>query len=419
LGGLVGWALAEPLNAGAVASASAPVYAHVFAYFLVLSAAIGAGLGALPGVLNRSRRQATRGALMGLLVGGLGGGLGGVPAQFAFQSLGAGLLARAVGWGIVGAAIGLCPAAATRDRRRAWRGLVGGLLGGSLGGLLFNLVAALVPQSPTDTGTASRLIADLVVGLCVGLAVAAVEAALKEAWLTAISGRREGAQFILSKGTTVIGRDDRDDVILWGDPDLACGHVRIERRDGRYTVESRAGEAPALLNGQPVLARAPLRDGDDVVVGSTHLRFQAHGAAPTVRAAASVRQTTGPRAGTPAPGWNSPDGPTAVRLVEVQGAPGVLPRTFVVPCQPVVSVGRGPNNAIRIDDDTVSTHHAELRWDEGHWVVQDLGSTNGTFVSDGGVREAERRVERQALALGSLVRFGGATLRLELAERPT
>ena len=95
------------------------VYAGVAGYFLMLSAAIGAILGGLPGVLNRSLRQAVRGAVLAGLVGGLGGALGALPAQYLYNALGDGVLARALGWAFVGAAIGLCPGIATRDRRRA------------------------------------------------------------------------------------------------------------------------------------------------------------------------------------------------------------------------------------------------------------------------------------------------------------
>src|SRR5207248_6489631 len=45
-----------------------------------------------------------------------------------------------------------------------------------------------------------------------------------------------------------------------------------------------------------------------------------------------------------------------------------------------VRIGRAPDNDIVIDDPTVSGAHAELRDEAGHWVVTDLGSTNGTYV---------------------------------------
>ena len=77
-----------------------------------------------------------------------------------------------------------------------------------------------------------------------------------------------------------------------------------------------------------------------------------------------------------------------------------------------VRIGRAPDNDIVIDDPTVSSAHAEL-WDEsGHWVVSDLGSTNGTYVNYSGA-DADRRVEVNALKDGSTVRFGEVSLRLE------
>jgi membrane protein YdbS with pleckstrin-like domain len=77
-----------------------------------------------------------------------------------------------------------------------------------------------------------------------------------------------------------------------------------------------------------------------------------------------------------------------------------------------IIIGRAPDNDIVIDDPTVSSTHAELREEGGHWVVSDLGSTNGTYVSYGGA-DAERRVEIRPLKDGSTVRFGDVSLRLE------
>lgn len=439
LGGLIGWALGEPLNGAQIATSATGVYANVFAYFLVISAAIGAVLGALPGVRNRSRRQAVRGALTGCVVGGIGGGLGGLPAQFVFHALGEGLLARAAGWGIVAAIIGLCPGAATRDRRRALRGIAGGALGGFVGGLLFNLVGSILPQSSTDTGTANRLIADLAVGLCVGLAVALVEVVMKKAWLTVVDGKRAGAQFILSKETTTIGRDDRDDVILWGDPWLANGHVHITRRDGRYLLDGHGVDAPTRLNGQPVFGTAALHDGDLIAVGGTQLAFHARGVPPAqdrvpvprrqVAAAAPHVVATGvaPQqalaAALPAAAVDAgAPARDAVGVLDTPGVPavpfylvGLTPPGYAqsLPRRSRVTIGRDESNDVVLDEPSASAHHAELRWEHGHWVVYDLGSTNGTFVSYRGESDAERRVTQNALRSGSTVRFGQTALRLE------
>ncbi len=43
--------------------------------------------------------------------------------------------------------------------------------------------------------------------------------------------------------------------------------------------------------------------------------------------------------------------------------------------------GRSPNSTIFLDDITVSRHHAAFTISQGTLIVQDLGSTNGTYVN--------------------------------------
>jgi pSer/pThr/pTyr-binding forkhead associated (FHA) protein len=450
VGGLAGWALAEPLAAANSPEPTYAVYVGVAGYFLMLSAAVGAILGSLPGVLNRSLRQAVRGAVRAGLVGGLGGALGALPAQYLYNALGDGVLARALGWAFVGAAIGLCPGIATRDRRRALRGLVGGWAGGFVGGLLFDLIGAVVMRAATDTGTLNRFVSDLVVGLCIGVMVALVEVAARTAWLVAVNGKRGGAQFILSKDTTSIGRDDRDDVILWGDPQMATRHARILRAPGGFVLERLSQEAPTLVNGRCWAGPTMLRDGDEIQLGSTQFRFHTRRlpaqqnapagelgrvtaapsavatAVPAGASAASVQTTrarvhslpestllssSAARSDRAAGDVPASNGGTRVgpdfRLVTDRGA--VLP----LPQRTVVTVGRAPGNDIVLAHDTVSARHAELRRHNTRWVVVDLASTNGTFVSASGLPHQERRVAQADLSPGATVRFGGVVCRLE------
>jgi hypothetical protein len=73
-----------------------------------------------------------------------------------------------------------------------------------------------------------------------------------------------------------------------------------------------------------------------------------------------------------------------------------------------ISIGRGGPNDVRLDgDDYASANHARVEpRRDGVWI-EDVGSTNGTFVN--GVRLSRAR----KLAAGDLVRVGDTDLRFE------
>ncbi len=45
-----------------------------------------------------------------------------------------------------------------------------------------------------------------------------------------------------------------------------------------------------------------------------------------------------------------------------------------------IEIGRDPDAAVTFDDPSVSRHHAAVIHDDGDYVIEDLGSSNGTFV---------------------------------------
>jgi diguanylate cyclase (GGDEF)-like protein len=56
-----------------------------------------------------------------------------------------------------------------------------------------------------------------------------------------------------------------------------------------------------------------------------------------------------------------------------------------------VECGRSMQTGIPLDDDAVSRRHARFAWTGNTFIVSDLGSTNGTYVNDVGVRERTLR----------------------------
>jgi FHA domain len=58
------------------------------------------------------------------------------------------------------------------------------------------------------------------------------------------------------------------------------------------------------------------------------------------------------------------------------GEAGVL-----IPLLETNLLGRAADNSIRIDHATVSSHHARIAYRSGRWILEDLGSRNGTRVN--------------------------------------
>jgi putative peptide zinc metalloprotease protein len=77
-----------------------------------------------------------------------------------------------------------------------------------------------------------------------------------------------------------------------------------------------------------------------------------------------------------------------------------------------VTIGRADDNAVRLDDPAVSRHHARIRAGAGGPVVEDVGSSHGTWL-DGRRLDGRRRPLRD----GSRIRLGDQELRVERRRR--
>ncbi len=71
-----------------------------------------------------------------------------------------------------------------------------------------------------------------------------------------------------------------------------------------------------------------------------------------------------------------------------------------------ILIGRGTDAAIRLDDDYVSTRHARIAASGDQWYVEDLGSTNGTYIG------SVRITQPTTITLGTQVRIGKTIVEL-------
>ncbi len=74
---------------------------------------------------------------------------------------------------------------------------------------------------------------------------------------------------------------------------------------------------------------------------------------------------------------------------------------------PVV-IGRTPDNDLQIDNLAVSTHHAQVFYEEKQLWVEDMDSLNGTFLND-------QRVQRAALKDGDRITIGKHQVAVEVS----
>src|SRR3982751_3175762 len=66
-----------------------------------------------------------------------------------------------------------------------------------------------------------------------------------------------------------------------------------------------------------------------------------------------------------------------------------------------ITIGRGADNTIVVNDPSISTHHAQLLLEGDTYRLKDLDSTNGTRVNGKPVTESVLRVDDR-------IRFGAA-----------
>ncbi len=93
--------------------------------------------------------------------------------------------------------------------------------------------------------------------------------------------------------------------------------------------------------------------------------------------------------------------PTHLLVVE-----GENPGTRAELADAPLLIGRGSDAAIKLDDDYVSTRHARVAASGDEWFVEDLGSTNGTYVGP------VRITQPTTIGVGVQVRVGKTILEL-------
>ncbi len=87
----------------------------------------------------------------------------------------------------------------------------------------------------------------------------------------------------------------------------------------------------------------------------------------------------------------------------------LLPSGEQIPIDGRLTIGAADENSIALHDSCVSRHHCQLEVVDGHTLLRDLGSTNGTWINGVRVTDAE-------LHAGARIALGVTRLRVIAAD---
>ncbi|GAA3161177.1 antibiotic biosynthesis regulator FhaB [Planomonospora alba] len=92
------------------------------------------------------------------------------------------------------------------------------------------------------------------------------------------------------------------------------------------------------------------------------------------------------------------------RQMVVTGGP--LQGTTITLAESPITIGRAPDATLVVTDDYASSRHARLFPQDGQWLVEDLGSTNGTYL------DRSKVTRPTPVPLGVPIRIGKTVIEL-------
>lgn len=250
--------------------------------------------------------------------------------------------------------------------------------------------------------------------------------------LLVTAGPNRGAQFQLTDRIIFNIGSDRSSTVFLDDPKVSPNHCRLYKEDLKFTLFDVSGKGLAV-NGKKVV-KAVLAENDIIRIGDSELRFSSaddapappapaagYGVAPAPPAAAYAPPGGPGPYGAPPPAYAPPPAPAAapgaqqdfrmplpadtreprgytrVWLQCVEG--NDKGKTFDLSEGNVWVIGRGHSADITVMDIKVSRAHCRIDRQGNTFYLNDLNSTNGTFLNG-------QQIDRQVLHRGDYIKVG-------------
>lgn len=251
-----------------VTRTSTALWSAVIALFVGLFLGIGEGI--YYGSKEKAFKYALIGAGVSLAIGFVSGYLAQLmyseilsddPAEFTAAFV------RGLGWAIMGLGIGVSVGLIKPEKKRILFCSLGGLVGAFIGGFLFNYVCDVIPNDVVARG-----VAIVIMGTLIGVGVGLLEQFAKAAWLKVIRGEFEGKEYLVFAGTTSIGNNGKNTIVLFKDKLVGPHHCDIKLEGSKYVLTDCGTPMGTIVNGQKTV-RHVLRQGDAIAIGNSVLVF--------------------------------------------------------------------------------------------------------------------------------------------------
>jgi pSer/pThr/pTyr-binding forkhead associated (FHA) protein len=244
-----------------------------------------------------------------------------------------------------------------------------------------------------------------------------VPKAKKEAVLRGVlfylSGEREGQAIKLRRDATLFGRD-KGDVII-NDTEISATHCQIQNINGQYHLFDMNSTNGTHVNGQRII-KCKLNSDDLIVIGKTTLKFslekesEVRHISTAYQSANQEAKENGQDAGKSAIMGTILDQElkktksTGMRLIVTYGDAS---NEVIDLLQQLVYIGRASSFGKFDQDSETSRKHLMIKINDlGEIFIEDLGSTNGSYLNGQKIQGMHK------ISSEDLVRVGTSTIRI-------
>ncbi len=228
----------------------------------------------------------------------------------------------------------------------------------------------------------------------------------------------------LDREVTRLGRAPDNEVLIDADAAVVSRHhAEIRKSVDQFTIVDLKSFNGTLVNGQRIAGPATLFGGDQIQlgVGGPVLRLidQAHPAPPQRQVQPGVQSSAQPSI---PPEFGQIAAMARRETIVVSGTATLKPTSRPSPAEPQLlarlsfdnraqlSIGRAPDNDIRLDGLQISNHHARFALSNANVTVEDTGSTNGVYVN------GERISGRRQVQLSDVIQIGPFVLQGDTSQ---